>query len=337
MRKLILPILIFYCIFFVCSCKKESNTQIDSSNELILKTKTATKITNYNAASGGTIINNGTTSILSRGICFSKTVLPTIADQHTSDGNGTGDFNSILNGLDEGTRYYLRSFATTSNITLYGDQLSITTPNSVSDIEGNKYNVITIGNQYWMQENLKVSTYRNGNIIPKLNDQAWITTTNGACGIIKNSSIDDSIYGRLYNRYAVADPSELCPAGWHVPDENDWNALVRSIDPNADISGIRTVQSPTAGGSLKEIGIKNWTYSSKGANNSSGFTARPAGKRDAISGRYFDEGISCIWWSSSLGTSGGCNYAHSLFVYDDTISRTGGFVNDGFSIRCVKN
>ena len=97
---------------------------------------------------------------------------------------------------------------------------SNTPNNTVTDIDGNVYNTVTIGTQVWMKENLKVSKYRNGDPIPtNLTDAAWGAATTGAYSIYNNDAANNTTYGKLYNWYAVVDSRNLCPVGWHVPSD----------------------------------------------------------------------------------------------------------------------
>jgi len=107
-------------------------------------------------------------------------------------------------------------------------------PTTVTDIDGNVYNVVSIGNQCWMKENLKTTRYKNGVAIPNnLTDAQWQTATSGAYAN-HYDTINTAVFGKLYNWYAVADTQGLCPTGWHEPEDWEWNVLVKAIDPNAD-------------------------------------------------------------------------------------------------------
>jgi len=97
-----------------------------------LNTNTVTNITQTTAICGGNVTNAGTTSVTARGICWSTTQLPTIASPHTSDGTGTGNFTSNITGLITNTTYYVRAYATNSNGTSYGTQLSFITLSNVN-------------------------------------------------------------------------------------------------------------------------------------------------------------------------------------------------------------
>jgi uncharacterized protein (TIGR02145 family) len=102
---------------------------------------------------------------------------------------------------------------------------------SVQDIDGNSYKTVQIGSQCWIQNNLKVSKYRNGNSITTgLSDLQWSSTTSGAYAIHGNSLANDTLYGKLYNWYAVNDSRGICPVGWHVPSYGEWTTLTNYLD-----------------------------------------------------------------------------------------------------------
>ncbi|MCK7542152.1 MAG: fibrobacter succinogenes major paralogous domain-containing protein [Marinilabiliales bacterium] len=91
--------------------------------------------------------------------------MPTINDNKTMDGNGVSSFISKIESLDGGTRYYLRAYASNAAGTGYGITKSFTTyPSNVSDVQGFIYNVVVIGTQIWMKENLRTTRYNNGDI-----------------------------------------------------------------------------------------------------------------------------------------------------------------------------
>ena len=94
---------------------------------------------------------------------------------------------------------------------------------TLTDIDGNIYRTIKIGNQWWLAENLKVTHYRNGDGITYAPDaSAWANLTVGGYSAYDNSPNNAATYGMLYNWYAVNDPRGLAPAGWHVPSDAEW-------------------------------------------------------------------------------------------------------------------
>jgi uncharacterized protein (TIGR02145 family) len=206
-----------------------------------LTTTTVSSITSTTASSGGNISNDGGGAVTARGVCWSTSQNPTIAlTTKTLDGTGTGTFTSSITGLSPSSVYYVRAYATNSAGTSYGNQQTMTTtttifnPNltygAVNDIDGNTYKTIVIGTQTWMAENLKTTKYRNGDTIPtNLTNAAWSDATTGAYAIYNNDAANNTIYGKLYNWYAVTDSRNICPVGWHVPSDSEWTTLVNYL------------------------------------------------------------------------------------------------------------
>jgi uncharacterized protein (TIGR02145 family) len=210
---------------------------------------------------------------------------------------------------------------------------------TVSDVDNNTYNTVQIGTQCWTQSNLKVSKYRNGDNIPTgLNNSQWSSTTSGAYAIYNNDPVNDGLYGKLYNHYAVTDSRGLCPTGWHVPSDGEWNVLAKYLDPNADTVG-GGLPGSTAGGTLKSKATQptpgGWNSPNTGATNSSGFTALPGGRRFTSGNFYFmsDDGY---WWSSSV-SSGSNAWYRGLYNSNSHINRVFNNRSLGFSVRCLKD
>jgi uncharacterized protein (TIGR02145 family) len=228
--------------------------------------------------------------------------------------------------LQPGTTYYVKAYATNGVGTGYGQQVSFTTlaAGQFTDIDGNIYDTVAIGTQVWMKQNLKVSKYRNGDSIPtNLSNSTWQATTSGAYAIYNNTATNDSIYGKLYNWYAVADSRGLCPTGWHVPGDAEWTTLENFLGG-----------SSVAGGKMKAVSSL-WTAPNTGATNSSGFTGLPGGNRDG-NGTFFFIGFFGYWWSSTQASSPDAWYRVLSYVnansYRDLITKT-----YGFSVRCVRD
>src|SRR5512133_2157241 len=97
---------------------------------------------------------------------------------------------------------------------------------TVTDIDGNIYKTIAIGTQTWMAENLKVTHYQNGDSISKITDATpWSNLESGAYCIYLNNSVKGNTYGKLYNWFAITDSRNICPAGWHIPTDTEWETL----------------------------------------------------------------------------------------------------------------
>lgn len=240
-----------------------------------------------------------------------------------------------------------------SAITLFGCSTQNPSPNTnnsnnysytqganLIDADGNVYpTFITSCGQTWMQKNLDVSHYRNGDVIPQVTDPAtWTNLTTGAWCYYNNDPALGAVYGKLYNWYAVNDSRGLAPSGWHVPSESDWSKFVKCIDHNADTT-YQNWNSTSAGGALKEAGTSHWIAPNTGATNTSGFGGLPAGMRYNYDGHFNDIGYTSIWWSS---TEDNTNYAWGhLIDYDsEAFGRNDGpleFKKNGFSVRCIKD
>jgi len=197
---------------------------------------------------------------------------------------------------------------------------------NVVDIDGNSYKTLKIGQQTWMAENLKTTKYKNGEAIPTgLTDVAWSSTTNGAYAIYNNDVANDSMYGKLYNWYAVADSGGLCPAGWHVPTDAEWIILTDHL------GGLSV-----AGGKMKVKGTTYWNSPNAGATNESGFGALPGGDRDYLAGQFGGINHLCYFWSS---TELDQNLARRPVLYKEYefVYRNQDPKRDGFSVRCLKD
>ncbi len=91
-----------------------------------VQTAAVSDITGTSAVGGGNISDDGGAEVTARGVCWSTSSNPTVSDDLTVDGSGTGEFNSGIAGLTEGTAYYVRAYATNSEGTAYGIEMSFT-------------------------------------------------------------------------------------------------------------------------------------------------------------------------------------------------------------------
>jgi uncharacterized protein (TIGR02145 family) len=211
---------------------------------------------------------------------------------------------------------------------------SQTPGNGVTDIDGNNYNSVIIGSQEWQKENLNVSKYTDGTIIPEVTDPTqWASLTTGAWCYYNNDPANGAIYGKLYNWYAVAgihdnDPSTpnkiLAPQGWHVSSDAEWTTLIAFLGGES-----------VAGGKMKSTGTSLWLSPNTAATNESGFSCLPGGCHN--SGAAFNLiGINGFWWSSSEN--------NTAYAWLRIVSYGGGIAyrnyNDkkqGYSVRCVRD
>ena len=199
------------------------------------------------------------------------------------------------------------------------------THGKVTDMDGNVYNTIRIGNQWWMAENLKVTHYRNNDPIPNITDDAeWRAMETGARCAIDNDENNANVYGYLYNWYAVADPRNISPLGWHVPTDEEWQELVDYLDqdPGSKLAG----QPDLWGDDILE---------NNAAFGESGFSALPGGYRNS-SGICYLLTYSAYFWSATEHTSTHAWYQflrhNKLDVLRDSHDK-----GDGFSIRLIRD
>lgn len=197
-------------------------------------------------------------------------------------------------------------------------------PETVTDIDGNVYNTVTIGSQVWMKENLKTTKYNDGVDIPEIaNNIEWGNLVSGAyCWYENNETTNKNTYGGLYNWHAI-NSGKLCPSGWHIPSDAEWTELITN-------QGGENI----AGGKLKEAGTTHWVSPNTGADNKSNFTALPGGYR-LTNGDYEGIGYYGVWWSSTGSPSTNGRY-WSVLNSESFVDR-GPFSKEGFSIRCLKN
>jgi uncharacterized protein (TIGR02145 family) len=249
---------------------------------------------------------------------------------------GSGSASPItVTGLTNGTAYTFTVIATNAN----GNSLPSSASNSVRphtlttiyDIDGNLYNLVTIGTQVWTGSNLKTTKFSNGDPIPTT---ASVTTdiSGETAPIYQWLDMDpllldiSATYGRVYTWFAASDSRNVCPTGFHVPLSTELDALTTYLGG-----------SSLAGGPLKEIGITHWTTPNTGATDLYGFTALPGGQRIA-GGSFASTYTYGFFWSSSVDQYNiALSWGVGLVNTDATFVENGYNPKGGVSIRCLKN
>ena len=186
-------------------------------------------------------------------------------------------------GLTNGQTYYYRITAVDSdgNESGYSNEVFATpvVMGNVTDIDGNVYQTVKIGDQWWMAENLKVIHYQNGDGITKLpNNTVWSTYGEGAYCNYDNNDSNADIYGSLYNWYAVNDSRNIAPDGWHVPTDEEWKELEMFLGMSQSEANGTGWRGTDEGSKLKAT--SGW--SGFNGTNESGFSALPGGSRGGI-------------------------------------------------------
>jgi uncharacterized protein (TIGR02145 family) len=191
-----------------------------------------------------------------------------------------------------------------------------------------------------MAENLKTVRYRNGDFITAIfSDTEWESTTTGGYGVYENVTANRVVYGPLYNWYAVTDARGLCPAGWHVPSDEEWTTLVTELDPLTCDSCIGGAHSLVAGGAMKSTGYLGeglglWAFPNVAATNSSGFNGHPGGIRFNLG--YGGIEFFGYWWSTTEGSSTAA-WSRRLTNINSTVIRDIPEKYIGCSVRCLKD
>lgn len=198
---------------------------------------------------------------------------------------------------------------------------------TVTDIDGNTYQTVKIGDQWWMAENLRVTHYRNGDPIEKMHDDTiWFAAGYGGFSDVDKDSTHRALYGLLYNGFALADPRGVAPDGWHLPSDSEWQVLEDHLGAG------------TAGGQTKSTGTSLWTSPNLGATNESGFSALPAGVR-VPAGGFSDRGNIAFFWTSTqaIGPPIVHWWLRGMGYAETTLRRQAAPHQMGLSVRCVKD
>lgn len=206
-----------------------------------------------------------------------------------------------------------------------GTVISIT--NKLLALSEKSIKEVTIGDQVWMAENLNVSNFRNGDLIPEAKtDEEWDLAGRNqepAWCYYENDPSKGVKYGKLYNWYAVNDQRGLAPEGWHVPSDVEWDKLINYLG-GEDIAGIKMKSE------------NGWENNGNGTNES-GFLGLAGGER------YYDGDFGWIdntgnWWSSTKNE----NYIYIAWFrivgYKDGYTcRDNEYMGYGFSVRCLRD
>lgn len=213
---------------------------------------------------------------------------------------------------------------------------------TVTDIDGNIYNTVTIGTQTWMVENLKTTRYNDGSSIPLVTDgNAWDNLTSHGYCYYNNDLINKQTYGCLYNYYA-AKATTLAPVGWHVPSDTEWKTLENFLISNGyNFNGTtlgnycaKALASTNLWVPETNTGAPgNTDYSS--FRNKSGFTGLPAGIR--FFGNYEEGGTSAYWWSTKSTSSTTAHARYILSTWVDFHAEDNQSKECGCSVRCIKD
>lgn len=213
----------------------------------------------------------------------------------------------------------------------------------VTDIEGNVYRTVTIGTQVWMAENLKSTRYNDGTAIPLVTSgNVWaIPSTPGYCWYNNDEAANIKTYGALYNWYAVDSASNggknVCPAGWHLPEDSLWTILNDYLTNHGfghGGSGTNIAKSMASASGWTEAPAEGDIGYDQSTNNSSGFAAFPCGYRD-FDGTFDAAGSFTGWWTDTEYDQGNA-WSRVMIYSGNNLSRLENSKEVGYSVRCVK-
>lgn len=343
-----------FVVNHVCSSVRcvLNDSGVDSSTAVlpVVSLITLDDIDAASAACTGFVTASGGSAVTARGFCWSTSPNPSVGDSHTSEGIGTGRFNSDITGLSPGTTYYLRPYATNDVGTAYGEERSFTTywpdscgGNTVMDYDGNAYRTIPIGSQCWMRDNLRTTHFADGTAIALGYTTSYTTTPHRFAPWNRDEEVP--IFGYLYNRAAAlhgsdtssANPSGLqgiCPTGWHIPSAAEWHQLVDYVGSQAEYrcgDDSNLVAKALAS-------TKFWSYSDNecsvgntpATNNASGFSALPAGC--GFASDFLEEAV--FWITDNPSDHARLRSSCSDFCGFNSTSHG---QNSAFSVRCLRD
>ena len=314
----------------------------------ILTTSDVTNIEQTAATGGGLITSEGSSAVVSRGVCWSTSGNPTIENDHTADGAGGGLFTSQITGLYPGTSYFIRAYATNSGGTAYGNNIFFTSLNSSGygapcpglptvSYEGKIYHTVQIGTQCWLKENLNVGIRINGS----LNQEPSNSTIEKYCFNDLESNCNQ--FGGLYQwdelMQASVSPGArgICPQNWHIPTDEEWKTLEGTVDSQFPVG------DPiwnTTGSRGFDVGINlksgsGWLGTGNGT-DLYGFTAFAGGYR-STTGTFASMSSYGYYWSSSEYFSTGTVWIRNLSYDKNNNFRSNSLKQYGYSVRCLED
>jgi uncharacterized protein (TIGR02145 family) len=255
------------------------------------------------------------------------------------NGHSLTSVSAAISNLDPEAVYHYRVKAENEKGTSYSPDMIMARSGLLTDIDGNTYQTVVIGNQVWMAENLKVTKYQDGNVIPYVSDKdTWNLLTSGAQCCFNNDTSKINVYGRLYNFNAVIDSRKLCPAGWHVPSDEEWTILsdyLVSSGYGYQGSGTDIAKSLASENGWITYGTAGCIGNDMTSNNATGFSALPGGLRN-LQGMFVSIDFVGVWGSRTPVNETDAWFRILNFNYTE-FGRSQNKKSCGVAIRCLKD
>jgi uncharacterized protein (TIGR02145 family) len=343
---------VFLSAFFIMlllfnSCKEEEPVKTIP----VVTTDSITDITEFTATCNATISDDGGAEITIRGFVWDTTSSPSLETNlgFSENGTGTGSFTNTLTELSHETSYYVIAYATNEIGTAYSEEVEFSTSEltwngtsctdceTVTDVDGNVYRTVSVGDQCWLVENLKTTKFNDGADISNVtNNDDWNSLSIAAFAWYDNDITNKDADGAIYNYYAVA-TDKLCPTGWHVATDNEWKELEGFVDSQY---GLGNAEWDAASWRGDDVGVKlktryDWNFEGNGTDDF-GFEVYPNGFRDAVSGEFERKNEWGTIWTDKNGTETD-NYRREFSVQEDRSARYNCSPRSGYAVRCLKD
>ena len=206
-------------------------------------------------------------------------------------------------------------------------------------MDGYTYAVAQIGSQCWFAENLQTTLYADGSAVLSAADAAdWAGLEEGAWAVLDNEEANAGVFGRLYNGFTLVDDRGICPSGWHVPDDEEWQHLESTMGmPFGELELFGTFRGTVQGVGTALKATTGWSGAGNGTDLVD-FAAYPGGERSGEqpgAGSYNGAGDAGFWWTSTVLDDDISAYVRSILAGSTGVLRNANHLRDGLSIRCV--
>lgn len=342
-RHFILLALALGLLFFT-GCKKDG-VSTDTRFPFVVTTPVeAVNLTSVQL--GGKVHRLGQGEFIERGICWDTLPAPNLSNNFKSTSGDLGEFSILIDSLSNGGTYYMRAYARNTEGAAYGEVIKVTPGlftegQGVTDIDGNNYGSVVIGNQEWMVENLKSTAFCNGDPIPFLDNMTdWVEAGSmdssfSAYTFINFNENQGAIFGNIYNHSVPRDARNICPCGWRIPSWYDWVELFEFVDPNTTYSLPGYTTSTSASQKLRSVEYWSNQFGSTAGTNEAGLKILPGGILS--SGSSGTATISKLWSTSQHPTDSLMMLAPQFSGYSENIVFSINWYTSGAYIRCIRN